>query len=115
MRIALITDPLRRNYPEAIQHAYHRSLHHVVENIAQAIKALGHAFKHLEANHHLQDAIENLILILCLIVLTAPSMNMALHPHLNYWINLRFPTPVLMQITVSLLLTSPEQKECSRS
>ena len=58
MRIALITDPLRRNYPEAIQHAYHRSLLHVVENIAQAIKALGHAFKHLEANHHLQDAIE---------------------------------------------------------
>jgi len=58
MRIALITDPLRRNYPEAIQRAYHRSLLHVVENIAQAIKTLGHAFKHLEANHHLQDAIE---------------------------------------------------------
>ena len=59
MRIALITDPLRRNYPEAIQHAYHRSLHHVVENIAQAVKGLGHVFKHLEANHHLQNAIEN--------------------------------------------------------
>jgi len=58
MRIALITDPLRRNYPEAIQRAYHRSLLHVIENIAQAIKTLGHAFKHLEANHHLQDAIE---------------------------------------------------------
>ncbi|MEA3325885.1 MAG: ATP-grasp domain-containing protein [Chloroflexota bacterium] len=58
MRIALITDPLRRNYPEAIQRAYHRSLHHVVENIALAIKGLGHAFKHFEANHHLQNAIE---------------------------------------------------------
>jgi len=57
MKIALITDPRRTDYPEAIQRAYHRTLRHVIESIAFAIRGLGHTYMHIEANDALLDEI----------------------------------------------------------
>ena len=57
MRIALITDPWRADYPLSIRGPYYESQNHVTDNIAEAITGLGHIFKHLEAGQALQDAL----------------------------------------------------------
>ena len=57
MKIALISDPKRTNYPEAIQQTYHQTLQHVIESIALVIQGLGHVFKHFEADHQLRNGL----------------------------------------------------------
>lgn len=55
MRIALVTDPRGMDYPVSIHDRYYESLHHVADNLAEAIIGLGHKFEHFLADQCLYD------------------------------------------------------------
>jgi len=57
MRIALISDPKTTNYSDTINEKMGSTHNRVIENIASAIKNLGHAVECIEANNELEETI----------------------------------------------------------
>ena len=57
MKIALITDPIKLDYPDPIKAPYKNTLDSVADSIANAIEELGYACKHFKANSDLGDKV----------------------------------------------------------
>jgi len=58
VRIALISDPMKMDYPESIQKIYEETRNSVANSIAAAIKNLDFEFEHLEATNNLDDKVK---------------------------------------------------------